>query len=90
MLVPFSGLWKCCMVLFMVPDECVVGVFGVFGVFGVDGVCVLCVLLLWMVEPGEDPPGDRLSSHSLDSLDRFSGEGGGEMERGDKDLSSGL
>lgn len=43
------------MVLFMVPDDCVVGV---FGVFGVDGVCVLCVLLLWMVEPGEDPPGD--------------------------------
>lgn len=83
MLVPFSGLWKCCTVLFTVPDECVLGV---VGVFGVDEVCVLWVLVLGMVEPGEDPAGDRLSSHSRVSLDRFSGEGGGEMERGDKDL----
>lgn len=62
------GLWKCCTVLFTVPDECALGV---VGVFGVDGVCVLWVLVLGMVEPGEDPPGDRLSSHSLVSLDRF-------------------
>ena len=50
----------------LVPEECVWGVFGVFGVCGVDGVFVLCVLLVWMVEPGEEPPGERFSSHSLD------------------------
>lgn len=54
--------------LFTVPDECVLGV---VGVFGVDEVCVLWVLVLGMVEPGEDPAGDRLSSHSRVSLDRF-------------------
>lgn len=38
------------------------------GVLGVGGVCVLCVPLVWTEEPGEEHPGDRFSSHSLDSL----------------------
>lgn len=60
------GLWKCCIAL-LVPETSVVGVFGALGVCGADGVCELCVLLLvWMVEQGEDPPGDRFSSQSLE------------------------
>lgn len=56
------GLWKCCI---LGPEECVCGM---LGVCGVGGVCELCVRLVWTVEPGDDPPGDRFSSHSLDSL----------------------
>lgn len=56
------GLWKCCV---LGPEE---SACGMLGVCGVGGVCELCVRLVWTVEPGEDPEGDRFSSHSLDSL----------------------
>lgn len=58
----------------------VLGVCVVVGVLGMCGVCVLWVLLVWVLEPGEEPPGERFS---------FSGEGRGVNERGDKDLSRG-
>lgn len=53
------GLWKCCI---LVREECVCGD---FGVCGVGGVCEQCVVQVGMVEPGEEPPGERSSSHSL-------------------------
>lgn len=53
------GLWKCCI---LVREECVCGD---FGVCGVGGVCEQCVMQVGMVEPGEEPPGERSSSHSL-------------------------
>lgn len=53
------GLWKCCI---LVREECVCGD---FGVCGVGGVCEQCILQVGMVEPGEEPPGERSSSHSL-------------------------
>lgn len=52
----------------LLPAGCVLAA---MGVFSAGGVCELWVLLLWMVEPGEEPPGDRFSSQSLDSLDEF-------------------